>query len=195
MQRRVTSARRTHEGGGQAALVAALQAAAQGDRESLKLVFDRTSAKLMGICLRILKDREEAEDALQDVFVSIWNRAGSFDPARASAVTWLAAIARNRAIDRLRARRPREARAPIDEALNLADSSPDGFAQLAAGQEVSQLHGCMSELEGRTQSAIRAAFFDGFAYSQLAERAGVPLGTMKSWIRRGLQQLRGCLER
>ena len=178
----------------QAVLTAALQATASGNRDALKQVFDHTAAKLLGICLRILKDREEAEDALQDVYVSVWNRAGSFDPERASPVTWLSTIARNRAIDRLRARKGAVA-APVEEAYDLADGSPDGFELAAAGQEAAQLQGCMEELEGRTRGAIRAAFFDGLAYSQLAARAGVPLGTMKSWIRRGLQQLRGCLER
>lgn len=178
----------------QAALVAALRAAADGDRGALRTIFDHTSAKLMGICLRILKDREEAEDALQDTFISVWQRAASFDPAKASPVTWLATIARNRAIDRLRTRRLPHAAAFDEAALHVADDAPDPFAKAAAAQERGQLQGCLAQLESRTQRMIHAAFFDGLAYSQLAERAGVPLGTVKSWIRRGLQQLRRCLE-
>ena len=149
----------------------------------------------MGICLRILKDREEAEEALQDTFISVWQRSGSFDPAKASPVTWLATIARNRAIDRLRARHPRQDSALDGAALDVADDASDPFGRAATAQESGQLQGCLAELESRSQSIIRAAFFDGFPYSQLAERAGVPLGTMKSWMRRGLQQLRRCLER
>lgn len=193
----MTNSLRSQTSDTQAALVAALRAAADGERSALRKIFDCTSAKLMGICLRILKDREEAEDALQDTYVSVWQRAASFDPAKASPITWLATIARNRAIDRLRTRRRRQDPAYDVEALNAADDAaddaPDPFAEAAAAQESVQLQGCLAELESRTQRVIRAAFFDGLAYSQLAERAGVSLGTMKSWIRRGLQQLRKCL--
>lgn len=173
----------------------ALRAVAAGDRAALRILFDSTSAKLMGVCLRILKDREEAEDVLQEIFVTVWHRAESFDPARASAITWLATMARNRAIDRLRSRRSRGEAAPVEEAAQLADEGPDGFAAAAAKEERGRLQLCMGELEGRSRSMIRAAFFEGLTYSDLSERAGVPLGTMKSWIRRGLQQLRRCLER
>jgi RNA polymerase sigma-70 factor (ECF subfamily) len=149
----------------------------------------------MGICLRILKDREEAEDVLQEVYVSIWSRAGSFDPARASPITWLATIARNRAIDRLRARRARAENPPLEEALEVADDRPDGFAAAVEVQEGERVQHCLSTLDNRAQEMIRTAFFDGLSYSDLATRAGVPLGTMKSWIRRGLQRLKDCLER
>ena len=191
----MTSGPRSPTSDSQAALVAALRAAADGDRDALRAIFDRTSAKLMGICLRILKDREEAEEALQDTFISVWQRSGSFDPAKASPVTWLATIARNRAIDRLRAGHRRQDSALDGAALDVADDASDPFGRAATAQESRQLQGCLAELESRSQSIIRAAFFDGFPYSQLAERAGVPLGTMKSWMRRGLQQLRRCLER
>lgn len=176
-------------------LVEALYATARGDRNGLQTVFDRTSGKLMGICVRLLGDREEAEDVLQDIYVTVWQRADTFDAERASAITWLATIARNRAIDRLRSRRARPVSAPSDDALVVAYEGPDGFAAAAATQEGAQLRNCLGELENPAQGMIRAAFFEGLAYSQLADRAGVPLGTMKSWIRRGLQQLRQCLER
>jgi RNA polymerase sigma-70 factor (ECF subfamily) len=190
-----SSGARVSDTAAQAALSAALRAAARGDRKALRDVFDRTSAKLMGICLRILKDREEAEDVLQEVYVSIWSRAGTFDPGKASAITWLATIARNRAIDRLRSRRSRAGSAPVEEIMELADDRPDGFAVVAAKDEGERIHHCLSTLETKSQEMIRVAFFDGLSYSDLAARAGVPLGTMKSWIRRGLQRLRDCLER
>jgi RNA polymerase sigma-70 factor (ECF subfamily) len=190
-----SSGARVSDTAAQAALSAALRAAARGDRKALRDVFDRTSAKLMGICLRILKDREEAEDVLQEVYVSIWSRAGTFDPGKASAITWLATIARNRAIDRLRSRRSRAGSAPVEEIMELADDRPDGFAVVAAKDEGERIHHCLSTLETKLQEMIRVAFFDGLSYSDLAARAGVPLGTMKSWIRRGLQRLRDCLER
>lgn len=183
-----------HSKEGQAALVAALRGVASGDKLALRLVFDRTSAKLMGICLRILKDRGEAEDVLQEIFVSIWAGAGKFDPARASPITWLATIARNRAIDRLRSRRAQSETAPVEAALELADDRQDAFAAVAEREEGARVHHCLSTLEGRTQQLIRTAFFNGLSYSDLAARAGVPLGTVKSLIRRGLQRLRKCLE-
>jgi RNA polymerase sigma-70 factor (ECF subfamily) len=180
--------------GAQAALVTALRDSAAGDRIALREVFDRTSAKLMGICLRILKDRDEAEDVLQEVYVSIWKRADSFDPTRSSPVTWLCTIARNRAIDRLRSRRSRAEVVLVDEALEIVDEKPDSFAVAAERQEGERIRFCLSTLENRTQEMIRTAFFDGLSYSDLAARAGVPLGTVKSWIRRGLQRLKKCLE-
>lgn len=176
------------------ALNAALAATARGDREALRTLVDRTSAKLMGICLRVLKDRDEAEDVLQEVYVSVWTRAGSFDPGRASPITWLATIARNRAIDRLRSRRSQAGSAGMEEILDLPDEQPDGFALAAAKDEGERVHHCLSTLEEKAQQLIRVAFFDGLSYSDLAARAGVPLGTCKSWIRRGLQRLRDCLE-
>lgn len=185
---------RTTSTAAQAALIAALSATGRGDRGALRDVFDRTSSKLMGICLQILKDRDEAEDVLQDVFINVWKRAGSFDPAKASPITWLATIARNRSIDRLRSRRSRRTEAPVEEIMELADDRPDGFALAAAEDEGQRVHHCLSQLEGRAQAMIRTAFFDGLSYSDLAARAGVPLGTVKSWIRRGLQRLRDCLE-
>jgi RNA polymerase sigma-70 factor (ECF subfamily) len=159
----------------------------------MEQVYQKTSAKLFGICLRILGSRSEAEDALQDIYISVWRKAGSFDPARASPITWLATLARNRAIDRLRASGSRPA-AGIEEAADVADPGEDALSQLEARQESGRLKGCMEELEERQSSAIRSAFFDGFTYSELAERTEVPLGTMKSWVRRGLIRLRECLE-
>ncbi|QIK79353.1 sigma-70 family RNA polymerase sigma factor [Sphingomonas piscis] len=173
-------------------LIAALSRVANGDKAGLKTVYDLTSAKLLGICARILKEQDEAEDVLQEVYVSVWSRAGSFDRERSSPITWLATIARNRAIDRLRSRRVRPADG-LDQAEQVADASPDAFTRVSDAQEAERLRHCMDGLETTHRKAIRAAFFDGLAYSHLALRDNVPLGTMKSWIRRGLLQLKGCL--
>ncbi len=167
---------------------------AQGDEPALKEFFERTSPKLFGICLRILNDKQDAEDALQDVYVSVWRRAASFEADRSSPITWLATIARNRAIDRLRSGQRHRSSAPLEDGFEIVDSAADSFEVVALAQEGNRLRDCMDKLETRQCAAIRDAFFDGLAYSQLAERAGVPLGTMKSWIRRGLQSLRKCLE-
>lgn len=174
-------------------LVAALSRVAAGDRSALRDVYDRTSAKLFGICLRISQDRQGAEDILQDVYVSIWNHAASFDPKRASPITWLATIARNRAIDWKRARGKAEMQ-PVEAASHLADERPLAIDLLLAQEERAHIAHCLQTLEARQNEAIRSAFFDGLTYAELADRAEVPLGTMKSWIRRGLLRLKDCLE-
>ena len=177
---------------GRAQLTEALERVAGGDESALKLLYKLTSAKLFGICLCVLKERSEAEDALQDVFVSVWKRASSFDQERASPITWLATIARNRSIDRLRSKRSQNF-VSVDDAPDVADDGPDGFANVSDAQERDRLHACLEGLGAPQQRAIRSAFYDGLAYSHLALRDGVPEGTMKSWIRRGLTQLKGCL--
>jgi RNA polymerase sigma-70 factor (ECF subfamily) len=173
----------------------ALKGVAAGDQAALRIVYERTSAKLFGICLRILGDRMEAEDALQEVYVNLWRRADSYDPARSSPITWLAVFARNRAIDRLRSLTRLRGAGDIVEAAAVPDGSPGAFELVAGEQERQRLAGCIDLLEDRQRSAIRSAFFDGFTYAELAARGGTPLGTMKSWVRRGLAQLKSCLER
>lgn len=167
---------------------------AAGDQAALEIVYRMTRVKLFGITLRILGDRKEAEDALQDVYVNLWQRADRYDPARASPIAWLATFARNRAIDRLRTGKVRSGSVPVEEASPLPDESPLADAMLVDAEQRAQIHKCLGALDDRTQGHIRAAFFEGQTYAQLAEAADVPLGTMKSWIRRGLQRLRACLE-
>jgi RNA polymerase sigma-70 factor (ECF subfamily) len=175
-------------------LAAALVRVAGGDRAALRVVYQDTSAKLFGVCLRILKDRGEAEDVLQEVFVTVWRRAASFDPGRASPITWMVAIARNRAIDRLRASAISRRMEPIESADAVSDPAPAAVERVELAQQHQRLSRCLEELEARQASAIREAFLDGTTYEELATRMSVPLGTMKSWIRRGLLKLRTCLE-
>jgi RNA polymerase sigma factor (sigma-70 family) len=176
-------------------LVAALARVAGGDRAALQIVYQDTSAKLFGICLRILNDKSEAEDVLQEIYLTVWRKAASFDPARASPITWLVAIARNRSIDRLRAAVGGRRMDPIDAAEQVQDPAPAAVELVEAAQQSSRLGLCLEQLEARQSTAIRSAFLDGNTYEELAERMKVPLGTMKSWIRRGLLKLRDCLER
>ena len=175
-------------------LAAALVRVAGGDRAALRVVYQDTSAKLFGVCLRILKDRGEAEDVLQEVFVTVWRKAASFDPGRASPITWMVAIARNRAIDRLRASAVSRRMEPIESADAVSDPAPAAVERVELAQQHQRLSRCLEELEARHASAIREAFLDGTTYEELAARMSVPLGTMKSWIRRGLLKLRACLE-
>jgi RNA polymerase sigma factor (sigma-70 family) len=176
-------------------LAAAIARVAAGDRDALRLVYAATSAKLFGVCLRILGDRSEAEDVLQEVYLTVWRKAARFDESVASPITWLVAITRNRAIDRLRSGAVARASLPIEAAGDVADAGPSAVERLEARDEHTRLDDCLAELEARQRTAIRAAFLDGLTYDELARRSEVPLGTMKSWIRRGLKKLRACLER
>jgi RNA polymerase sigma-70 factor (ECF subfamily) len=167
---------------------------AGGDRDAFEALYHDTCGKLFGICLKVLADRAEAEDVLQEVYVTVWNKAAQFDAGRARALTWLGSIARNRAIDRLRALPAQATRAAIDVAETVRDPSPSPAAQADAATERVRLDDCLDQLEPRRRSLIRTAFFDGATYEELATRSGSPLGSVKSWIRRGLMQLKACLE-
>ncbi len=175
-------------------LKAAMLRLAAGERAALEDVYRATSAKLFGICYRILGDEKEAEDALQDVYLTLWRRADRFDPARASPISWLATFARNRAIDRLRSGKARRSAVPESEAAPIADASPLAEAMLIDAEREARVHGCLDTLDETPRDAIRTAFFEGRTYAELAENMGVPLGTMKSWIRRGLAKLKACME-
>jgi RNA polymerase sigma factor (sigma-70 family) len=175
-----------------AALTAALHRVASGDRGALEEVYRRTSGKLFGVVLRILPDRQEAEDVLQDVYLTVWRKADRFDADRASPITWLAALARNRAIDRVRSRGGRVF--VSDEAVAARpDAGPLPGDELEAGEVAGQLQTCLDQLEPDRADVVRQAFFGGLTYDALASRTGVPLGTMKSWMRRSLLRLRACL--
>ncbi len=174
-------------------LVTLLEAVSGGDRSAFAEVYQSTSAKLHGICLRLLGSESEAQDALQEAYVAVWRKARLFNPEKASAMTWLAVVARNKAMDRLRRRRV--ATDDLEAASNLSDDRPSAFEVVASAEDAARLRNCLDELDQRPRAMIRAAFLNGASYPELAQREGVPLGTMKSWIRRGLQRLRGCLER
>jgi RNA polymerase sigma-70 factor (ECF subfamily) len=176
------------------ALQALLERVARGDQRAFESLYRDTSSTLLGICLRVLADRGEAEDVLQEVYVAVWNKATQYDATRARAMTWLGTIARNRAIDRLRSLPAQASRAPIDIAETLPDPSPSPASQAAAATDRARLDVCLEQLEPRRKTLIRTAFFDGATYEELAARSGSPIGSVKSWIRRGLMQLKACLE-
>jgi RNA polymerase sigma-70 factor, ECF subfamily len=176
-----------------ARLADALLRTGRGDRSAFETLYRATSAKLFGVCLRIFPDRAEAEEALQDAYLTIWNKAASFEAGRASPISWLVAVTRNRAIDRLRAR-GRAGLAPLDEAAEVADPAPLADAQLLSGDEDRSLNRCIDGLEARDAHFIRSAFLGGATYADLATREGQPLGTVKSRIRRALIKLRACME-
>lgn len=170
-----------------------IAAVAGGDQTALRSLYDRTSSRLYAITYRLLRSEQEAEEVVQDVYVSVWRRASDFDPGRGQPLAWLATITRNRAIDRLRRKRLPES--DLSAAERIADDGPTALDLALAGERREQLGTCLEELEERHRALIRTAFIDGLSYSDLATRENVPLGTMKSWIRRSLLRLRGCMER
>ncbi|MGH8215756.1 MAG: sigma-70 family RNA polymerase sigma factor [Rhodanobacteraceae bacterium] len=178
--------------GPSAELTELLRASAGGDRAAFEMLYRRTSNKLFGICVRMLRDPGEAEEVLQDVYVNVWRRAARFDPVRATAMTWLITLARNRCIDHLRRRRE----VPLDEATagRIVDPGPGPARSSEASEQRQRLEDCLGTLAELQRKAVCAAFFSGATYNQLAARLDVPLATMKSWIRRSLIRLRSCLE-
>jgi RNA polymerase sigma-70 factor (ECF subfamily) len=161
-----------------------------GDRGAFRLLYDRWGNRLYGIALRITREAALAADATQDAFVQIWQQAYRFDPERGSAESWLIGIVRYRALDLIR-RRSREIPGYEDEERE--DDVPDALARLVRSAEGAALHRCLGELEKDRRRLVVLAFVDGLSHSELAERMNVPLGTVKSWIRRSLISLRGCL--
>lgn len=164
---------------------------AAADRVAFREVYRASSAKLMGVLLRILGERAEAEDALQEVYTRVWLRAGRYDPTKGRGMTWLVAIARNLAIDRLRARPQTASDAALD---TVADGAPRAEVRLVAQGEARRVADCFATLEPDRAEAVRGAYLDGLSYLQLAERHGVPLNTMRTWLRRSLLKLRECLD-
>lgn len=168
-----------------------LAAVASGDRAALRVIFARQSNRLFGVANAILRDRDVAADALHDAFLRIAARAGEFDPGRGSAEAWLAVIVRHAALDIIRAR-GREF--PTDDPM-LGDEAEaaEAEARLVATVEGRRLRACLTELEPMHRAGIVLAYVHGLSHSQIAERLGTPLGTVRSWIRRGLISIRECL--
>ena len=169
-----------------------LSRVATGDRIAFRDLYSHAAGKLFAVGFRILKDRSESEDAVQEVFTRVWLNARRFDADRARGMTWLIAIARNHAIDRLRARPGPTAG---DEALaQIRDPNPGAEAQVVARGEARRIGDCFDTLEPDKAEAIKGAYLDGRSYEELSQHHAVPLNTMRSWLRRGLAKLRECLE-
>lgn len=165
------------------------------DRAAFSDLYARTSAKLFGVCLRILKDRAAAEDALQEVFIKVWHNADRFAAGRYSPMTWLITIARNHAIDRLRAAQAGVVTGGMEEAAEVHEPGPGPEADAVASSERAAIDGCLDELEADRAAAVKSAYLDGDSYQDLADRHGVPVNTMRTWLRRSLLKLRDCLTR
>jgi len=174
-------------------LAALIGRVALGDRQAFRTLYGASAPKLFGVLLRILKSRAEAEEALQEVFVKVWQRAKSFRPGEASPMSWLIAVARNQAIDLIRSR-PKNTDT-IEAAMELPDQGPGPEQNAVASAEARRLGDCLGRLDTDKAGAVRAAYMDGYSYEELAERYRVPLNTMRTWLRRSLMQLRECLEK
>lgn len=176
-----------------------IQRVAGADRAAFRALYAAAAPKLMGVLLRMLGSRTEAEDALQEVFTRVWTRAGRYDPGMGRGMSWLIALTRNLAIDRLRARPPaavtrHSGEDEDDGTASLPDPGPGAEASLIALGEARRVVDCMGQLEPDRASAVRGAYLQGLSYQDLASRYDVPLNTMRTWLRRSLIRLRECLE-
>jgi RNA polymerase sigma-70 factor (ECF subfamily) len=163
------------------------------DRKAFAALYDASAPKLFAICLRILRDRGEAEEALQEVYMKIWQRADRYMAGNVDPMAWLAAIARNHSIDVIRARRP--VATVIDEAYDIADPLMSPEEAVVLRSEGRRIDACMEELAPDRASAVRRAYIEGLSYEELADIHGVPLNTMRTWLRRSLLKLRECMSR
>lgn len=167
---------------------------AQGDRAAFDALYLATCAKLMGVALRVLEDPALAEDAVQDAYIKIWHNADRYAANGLSPMTWLITIARNTAIDRRRARRGGEE--PVEShAETLAETGPTPEQATLAAAEARRVAACLGELPELRAQAIRHVYLHGDSYAETAARFGIPLNTVRTWLRRGLQALRACLTR
>ena len=169
-----------------------LRAVAQGDEESLAAIYDRYRTILFGLLFRILGNRAEAEDVLQEVFVQVWQKARDFDENRGKAFTWLVTLARSRAIDRLRSlgSRSRTIEAATKES---ADAVGDAIEDAINNERGEVVRAALKELPEEQRAALLMAYFDGFSQSEIAERTNTPLGTVKTRMRTGMTKLREVL--
>ena len=162
------------------------------DRAAFRQLYSDAGSKLMGVLIRMLGNRAEAEDALQEVFTRVWLRAGRYDAAKGRGMTWLIALSRNHAIDKLRARPDHVSDDLAMEAA--ADTAPRAETRMVALGEARRIGECFDTLEPDRALALKGAYLDGFSYIDLAARHDVPLNTMRTWLRRSLLKLRECME-
>jgi RNA polymerase sigma-70 factor (ECF subfamily) len=164
---------------------------AAGDREAFRQLYDLHAARLHAFALRITRQGPLAADAVHDTFLQVWRNAGRFDPAKGNPQAWLLGLVRYRALDIAR-RRGREA--PEDDMPEQVDNDPDPLQRLMASSDAAALHACLRQLPEDRRKLVLMAFVEGLTHGDLSEKLAIPLGTVKSWIRRSLQSLRTCLE-
>lgn len=181
------------------ALIALLDRVAARDATALRALYDQTAAKLLGLAMRVIPQRELAEDVLQETFLTVWRAAPDYRAALSPPMAWLGLIVRSRALDSLR-RRAAE-RVPLTDELDdvladtLAGDAPDPLDTTLASEQAWALHQCLGRLEGRQREVVSLAYLRDLSHGDLARQLQLPLGTVKTWIRRGLDQLRQCMAR
>lgn len=175
-----------------------LSRTALADEQAFALLYRHTSSHLFGVALRIVRDRSVAEEILQEAFINVWHHAGSYAAARSQPLTWLTAVVRNRCLDHVRRRELTTVTlTPGDDdgpGFDIAGGDPSPADLLLAGADAQSVRDCVEGLTGSTRQAIALAFFQGLSHAELAAHLREPLGTVKSWVRRGLEKLKGCLD-
>ncbi|WP_257255526.1 MULTISPECIES: RNA polymerase sigma factor [unclassified Endozoicomonas] len=165
---------------------------ARGEQKAFKHLYQLTSSKLFALILRILKDRELAEDCLQQVYIKIWQASSSYNSSKAAPMTWMNTIARNQALDHLR-KLNREPQVET-EALDLqVDQSSSQEQKMTETQNSQQVHRCLRTLNDNQRRCLELSYFDGMTHQNLSNQLEVPIGTVKTWIRRGLMRLKECM--
>ena len=176
-------------------LGALLQATAGGDSQAFARLYDQTAPQLFGLALGILKRRDWAEEALQDAYTRIWRSAHRYDAAKGTGISWVVTIARNTALSTLM-RRPRDEFAGnADDMAQMPSGDSDPMQRSMQLSDARQISGCLDELDGDQKSSILLVYYEGLTQKEVADRLNKPIGTVKSWIRRGLIRLKGCLDR
>ncbi|MGA8819791.1 MAG: sigma-70 family RNA polymerase sigma factor [Xanthobacteraceae bacterium] len=178
----------------QAELVWLLAAVAKGDQAAFERLYGATRAKLYGVLLRILGKPELADDVMQETYVKVWKMAGKFDPTIASPITWMVAVARNRAIDIVR-KRPDVSVEDSPEAMGVAADAPPPLARREMTEELRRLLSCLGKLDPEKQRIVLLAYYSGWSREQLAQKLDIPVNTIKTWLRRSLLEIRECMGR
>ena len=180
-------------------LAALMARVALGDQAAFAELYAQTSPHLYGVAVRILKDGALAEEILQEAFVSVWHHAGSYDAAKSQPSTWLAAVIRNRCLDLMRRRELDTVTMTTDDddgrEFDLPSGDPTPVEMLMAGADAQAVRDCVDALDAGPKQAIALAFYQGLSHAELADHLRQPLGTVKSWVRRALERLKGCLDR
>lgn len=174
-------------------------AGATDGEAALRELYDLTSSKLYGVALRVVSNRDWAEDVIQEAYLNIWRIAGDYRASLSPPMAWMGVIVRSRALDFVRRRNAQRADAALelDDAINdtVAGDSPNPMDTTQASEQAWALHECLRKLEARQREVVSLAYLRDLSHSELAEQLKLPLGTVKTWIRRGLEQLRGCMGR
>ena len=169
------------------------------DRAAFRSLYDATAPYLLGVALRIVKHRERAEEVVQDAFVNAWNRAGAYQAALSQPMTWLTAIVRNRALDELRGAARRRTESLDDDetggGYELADPGPTPLGLLEQAVDALAIRECLAAIDGPQRQCLALAYYQGLSHSEVAQTLGSPIGSVKVWIRRGLERLKRCLDR